>query len=62
MRKYLPRLVVLVTLFAAGYLALAQVRERGPAEAQNPAAAVIAPGDAGGPAQQVEEKAGLSDT
>ncbi|HJU53890.1 MAG TPA: proprotein convertase P-domain-containing protein [Pyrinomonadaceae bacterium] len=60
MRKYLPHLVVLVILFTAGYLALAQVRERGPAEVQEPDAPHAQDGD--NPTQQGEEKTALSDT
>ncbi|HWT03619.1 MAG TPA: proprotein convertase P-domain-containing protein [Pyrinomonadaceae bacterium] len=60
MRKYLPHLVVLVTLFTAGYLALAQVQERGPVEARDARAYGVQDGN--GPAQQVEEKSGLTDT
>ena len=61
MRKYLPHLVVLVVLFAAGYLALAQEEqlERGPVEAQEqeePAAR------GAGRAPQIEGVPGLSDT
>lgn len=61
MRKYLPHLVVLITLFTAGYLALAQVQERELRDEQEPAAQEAQSGDSS-PTKQVEEKSGLSDT
>lgn len=60
MRRHLPHLVVLVVLFTAGYLALAQERaERGSVGAQEPAASAASGAEVG---RQAQGEPGLSDT